>query len=275
MQTEELQAFRSDYPRKSDTGSRFPADWRGFCWTRKPTIIKVYISSEGSAFGVGHRSTFIVCLRRSVSRRGLPSVIMGDHGSNFIGADRELDQLHTFINSNSKMIAEFCASQGIIDKWKYIPEKSPHFGGLWEAAMKSAKTCLRKVADTIQMTYEELATVTCQVEACLNSRPLIPMLAVDCEVVEPLTPGHFLTGKPLTAIPDQGHRVKDITLLKAMVDVSTNYTAFLETVEFRISCIRWHHPKRNLQKGDVVILREDNAFVNTWPLGRCTRERMG
>ena len=106
---------------------------------------------------------FIACLRRFVARRGLPSVIMSDHGSNFIGADRELDRLHTFINSNSEIIAEFCASQRI--KWKYIPEKSPHFGGLREVAVKSAKTCLRKVADTIRMTYEELATVLCQIEA--------------------------------------------------------------------------------------------------------------
>ena len=52
------------------------------------------------------------------------------------------------------------------------------------------------------------------------------MLAVDCESVDHLTPE---TGKPLTAIPDQEHRVKPV---KAMADVSTGYTAFLEKVEF-------------------------------------------
>ena len=31
---------------------------------------------------------------------------------------------------------------------------------------------------------------------------------------------------------------------------------------------KWHYPTRNLQPGDVVILREDNAYVNVWPLGR-------
>ena len=58
---------------------------------------------------------FIACLKRFVARHGLPSVIMSDHGSNFIGADRELDRLHTFINSNPEMIAEFCASQDQVE----------------------------------------------------------------------------------------------------------------------------------------------------------------
>lgn len=40
---------------------------------------------------------FIARLRRFVARRGLPSVIMSDHGTNFVGADRELNKLYTLI----------------------------------------------------------------------------------------------------------------------------------------------------------------------------------
>ena len=39
----------------------------------------------------------------------------------------------------------------------------------------------------------------------------------------------------------------------------------------RLLVDRWnkrHHPQRNLQPGDVVILREDKRHVNTRPLGR-------
>ena len=77
----------------------------------------------------------------------------------------------------------------------------PNFGGLWEAAVKSFKTHLRRVAGEVKLTYEELATTLAQIEACLNSKLLIP-LPESSEALEVLTPGHFLIEKPLTAFPE-------------------------------------------------------------------------
>ena len=69
--------------------------------------------------------------------------------------------------------------------------------------MKSFKRHLKKVAGDVKMSYEELNTVLTQIEACLNSRPLAPMIAINGEGVEALTPGHFLAGRPLCALPDR------------------------------------------------------------------------
>ena len=77
----------------------------------------------------------------------------------------------------------------------------PHFGGIWEAAVKSMKTHLRRVLGDVKLTYEELSTLLSQIEACLNSRPLVP-LPNDDDGIEALTPGHLLIGKPLTALPE-------------------------------------------------------------------------
>ena len=36
---------------------------------------------------------FLSCLRHFIARRGKPKTIMSDHGTNFVGADRELKNL--------------------------------------------------------------------------------------------------------------------------------------------------------------------------------------
>ena len=58
-------------------------------------------------------------------------------------------------------------------EWRFTPEHALHFGGLWEAAVKSFKYHLWQVVGDVKLTYEELSTVLAQIEACLNSRPLV------------------------------------------------------------------------------------------------------
>ena len=55
-----------------------------------------------------------------------------------------------------------------------------------------------------KLNFEEFATILVQVEACLNSRPIIPE-ALD--TVGILTPGHFLISKPITALPDESNNL--------------------------------------------------------------------
>lgn len=64
---------------------------------------------------------------------------------------------------------------------------------------------LRRVIDDQSLTYEEYTTLLAEVEACLNSRPLCP-LTDNSKYLEPLTPGHFLIGRPLIGPPDPSLR---------------------------------------------------------------------
>jgi hypothetical protein len=75
-----------------------------------------------------------------------------------------------------------------------------HFGGLWEAAVKSMKYHLRRTLDSHIVTYEELSTLLAEIGACLNSRPLY---ALSSDPFNPkyLSLGHFLIGEPLTQLP--------------------------------------------------------------------------
>jgi hypothetical protein len=131
----------------------------------------------------------------------------------------------------------------------------------------------------VKLTFEELTTLLTQIEACLNSRPLVP-LPCDEDGVEALTPGHFLIGRPLEALPDPAFTYRSLTLLRrwhlcqALVRHfwqrwSTEYLRSLQ----RFS--KWHRPSRNVAVGDVVVLREDNMVPTKWPLARIVEVHPG
>ena len=60
-------------------------------------------------------SAFIACLRRFVARRGLPTLLWSDNGTNYVGAVRELRQLAQFLELEKTQgeISDFCSSKAI------------------------------------------------------------------------------------------------------------------------------------------------------------------
>ncbi|GFS49367.1 integrase catalytic domain-containing protein [Trichonephila clavipes] len=86
-------------------------------------------------------------------------------------------------------------------EWSFIQPRAPNHGGLWEAGVKAIKYHLRRVMANLRFTYEEFLTTLNQIEEVLNSRPLYP-LSCDPDDFEALTPGHFLVGRPITAIAE-------------------------------------------------------------------------
>lgn len=84
-------------------------------------------------------------------------------------------------------------------KWSFIPPSAPHFGGLWEAGVKSLKKNLSP--NLSKLTWMELSTILCGIEGCLNSRPLCPMYD-DVSNLDVLTPNHFLTGAQFVPLPE-------------------------------------------------------------------------
>lgn len=105
---------------------------------------------------------FIAALRRFVARRGRVSNLYSDNATNFVRANKELFALYKTAVSSESI------------QWHFIPPSAPHFGGIWEAGVKSVKTHLVRVTGNHLMTYEEFYTVLCQIESILNSRPLTP-----------------------------------------------------------------------------------------------------
>ena len=116
-----------------------------------------------------------------------------------------------FNKQKTRDISGFCSAQCI--EWRFIPECAPHFGGLWEAAVKSMKFHFKWIIGTTKLTFEELTTILAQIESCLNSHPLAPLPHEEDNIVA-LTSGHFLIGKPLESIPDPSPSYCNLSLLK-------------------------------------------------------------
>ena len=103
------------------------------------------------------------------------------------------------MKDSKQQIAEYYTGHQI--KWSHIPGRSPHFGGLWEAAIKAAKILLQKLLRTQRLTWQEHYSILTDVDATLNSRPLCSLETMPTDGIEVLTPGHFLIGRPLIAPP--------------------------------------------------------------------------
>jgi hypothetical protein len=252
---------------------------------RKPIIVKAYIVALSVKAVhlelVSDLTTeaFLACLRRFVARRGKPSLIWSDHGSNFVGAARELNDLVKFLEQQKtqNVVSEFCSTERI--QWQFIPERAPHFGGLWEAAVKSLKIHLKRIVGDIKLTFEELSTVLSQIEACLNSRPLVSVPGGE-DGIEALTPGHFLVGRPLESFPDPFSSYRSLSLLRRWHLCQSLVRHFWKrwSKEYLVSLQRlskWHRSRKNLLVGDIVILREDNMVATKWPLARVIQTHEG
>ena len=256
---------------------------------RKPTIVKsyicVFVSLTVKAVHIELVSdltteAFLACLRRFISRRGCPSLLWSDHGTNFVGAAREMKDLFKLLRNGRTQdtITNFLSSRNI--EWKFIPPRAPHFGGLWEAAVKSTKTHLKRIVGSVKLTFEELTTVLTQIEACLNSRPLTPF-SNDDDGIEVLTPGHFLIGRPLQALPDDSlthtnnlSSLRRWKLCQALVaHFWRRWSREYITQLGRIS--KWHRPTKNISVGDLVLIRDTSPLPTEWPLARVTAVHPG
>lgn len=218
--------------------------------------------------------SFLQALRRFVSRRGKPFQIFSDNGTNFVGAKRELTH---FLKSNGADLTSKCAADQI--HWEFIPPYSPHIGGLWEAGVKSFKHHLKRVLDNKHLLFEEFVTILTQIEAILNSRPLCPMSS-DPNDLNPLTPAHFLIGRPLVAVPDadlQDIQTNRLTRFELLQQVYQHFwkrwsTEYISELQQRY---KWKQNQGELLEGSMVLIKDGNSHPTNWKLGRITKLHRG
>jgi len=115
-----------------------------------------------------------------------------DNGTNFVGAAKLFKSVNKFTQSTEfqEKCHTYLMSRNL--SWYFKPPSAPHFGGLWEAGVKSVKTLLYRTLGLQRLKYEELNTLLSRTESTLNSRPLGAMSSDPSDFKAP-TPSHFLT----------------------------------------------------------------------------------
>ena len=219
---------------------------------------------------------FLAAFDRFVARRGLPSDMYSDNGTNFHGADRELSRSFKAVLSDQRFHDSLACD---VVTWHFIPPVAPHFGGLWEAGVKSLKYHLRRVIGSHVLSKEEFSTLLCKVEGCLNSRP-VAALTDDPSDLSALTPGHFLIGRPLVSVPQQSvlevnsSRLSRWQRVQAMQEqIWRSWVAdYLHSLQTRQ---KWPASNTDIKIGELVLLKNNLLPPSKWELARITQVHPG
>ncbi|XP_055603915.1 uncharacterized protein LOC129752147 [Uranotaenia lowii] len=221
---------------------------------------------------VGDLSTpsFLCALRRFIGRRGFPSDIYSDNGKNFVGGNNELQALHHFMKENQKDIHTCCVNKGI--NWHWSPPKGPHFGGLWEAAVKVAKRHMYRQLGNIKLSFEDMCTLLVEIEAAMNSRPIVSV-SEDPNDVACLTPAHFLIGTNMQTIAEPDYTALPSCKLDHYQAMQRTFQQFWshwrsEYLQELQKCTVLNKPNKNIRPGRLVLIVDEFQHPVKWPLAR-------
>ena len=206
-------------------------------------------------------NSFLNALHRFIARRGPVREIRSDRGTNIVGAEKELkkalDEMdHSIIQES--LCREYKADW--IIQWKQNPPAASHMGDIWERQIRSVRSILSAMLQEHgrALNEESFSTLLTEVKCIINSRPL--------------TPNHLLTMKSKMVMPPPGTLQKaDVYLRKRWKRVQYLSNIFWsrwkkEYVHSLQQRIKWNRPKRNLEKGDLVLVVDDHSPRNYWTM---------
>jgi hypothetical protein len=144
-------------------------------------------------------SSFLNALRRFMAIRGHVKQIHSDCGTNFIGANNELED--ALNEMDKKSVESYLNSRGC--KWVFNSSHASHTGGVWEHMIGISRRILHSMFANLhstRLTHKVLSMLMAEVTAIVNNRPLTA-ISNDPSAPELLTPSTLLTQKTLPLQP--------------------------------------------------------------------------
>ena len=229
------------------------------CMTTRAVHIEIVSSMETSSCEMG--------IERFIARRGTPSVIWPDNGTNFVGAEKEI--LNCIQSWNGQAPPEL-GKKGI--KWQFNPPAAPHHGGSCERLVRCCKRVFYAIIGSRKLTPEVLETTFCLVEQSLNARP-ITSVSASPDGFEVLTPNYFLLGQNGTSVPSlsfQEHFDHRKQYIRAQSYANAIWSRWLrDYVPALNKRSKWHSDSDVILKtGDLVWIVDEGSPRGHYPMAR-------
>ena len=220
-------------------------------------------------------------IQRFVSRRGTPRLLLTDNQPGFLKTAKALKLLWDDLPDLDENLHVYFAKQGI--NWTTVAPKSPWLNAISERLVQTVKRALRKALFKITLDDDAFQTLVIQIEAIVNSRPLLrPSSDVDDPVI---TPASFIAPSSSLCLPpvegdledpdwtttDQTNDLQCI-LTEGQSRLDAFWRCFLEQYlqtlrdTARFPAKRGEVP-RQPEVGETCLLREPGSR-RTWPLVR-------
>ena len=201
--------------------------------------------------------SFINCLRCFFALRGDVRQIRCDRGTNFVGADNELNRALEEIDNS--LLKSFLLQHRC--EFVFNTPGSSHMGGAWERLIHTVRSVLTgiMIESHGRLDTYSARTVMYEAMAIVNSRPIAPFSDQDSS---PLTPNKILHMKSGVVMPPPGKfDTADVYSRKRWRRVQglvENFwtrwrTHYLNNLQRRS---KWQEERRSLKVGDVVMLKE-------------------
>ena len=216
---------------------------------------------------------FVKAFSRFVARHMKPQKVFCDRGTNFVGGQNAINDAWTAVAEKS----------GI--EFHFSPAHAPHFNGLVERIVQSAKRALNPLLKDKVLSDEDLVTAFAMVEEVINNRPIAWRGQPDAKDPEPVTPAHFMLkgriGESLLPVPLVGGQAtvsRSLAVLRGLQQEF--YERFcVEILPILRSYDKWRSGTDNALKVDdvVVVLDQETAAASQkrFPLGRIVAAKQG
>ena len=244
-----------------------------FILSEKGTMQKAYVMLTSCAVTRGvylalmketTSDAFKLELRKFISRRGAPSVIINDNAQSFRKTAKWVKKI-----VKKEDVQQLLCKHEI--QWKFNIPLSPWWRGFYERMVAIVKSALKKTLGNARLKFKELEVILTEIQASINNRP-ITYQGEDVETV--LTPSHSINGDVLPQIAEES-----IDSFEEDSNVQRRYRYMCRkrhdiwkrwNHEYIVGLRQYHRMSTNkgskIHKGEVVMMSSNDHRLR-WKLG--------